>query len=68
MDEPITVGREIGVDLVNQYVIKKFNNAEILFRPCTRLMLRIYALKLVYLSKPSRQWKATRGRSDKNKK
>jgi hypothetical protein len=37
MDEPITVGREVGVDLVNQYVIKKFNNAEILFRPCTRL-------------------------------
>jgi hypothetical protein len=60
MDEPITVGREVGVDLVNQYVIKKFNNAEILFRPCTRLMRRIYAL-----SKPSRQRKATRGRSDK---
>ena len=39
MDEPITVGREVGVDLVIQYiVIKKFNNAKILFRPCARLM------------------------------
>jgi len=37
MDEPISVGREVGVDLVNQYiVIKKFNNAEVLFRNCAR--------------------------------
>ena len=36
MDEPITVGREVGVDFVNQYVIKKFNNVKILFRNCAR--------------------------------
>ena len=46
-------GHHIGDDLIKQIFIKKFNDAEILFRPCTRLTLQVYLVCSPHTGIPS---------------